>query len=143
VKPSRGTGAKKGRKLDPITTAILEAYDADPDLSHISIGLRLGVSTRKVRDTIRYHRSQTGSLVGVKNAGALIHNSTKQGILKGTIEVPVHHNDINGWNGSEELEDERNHETDFLKRVLFQKQGPNLSGLGFGGFPQENFRGFL
>jgi hypothetical protein len=131
VRPSRATGAKKGRKLDPITTAALEVYDADPRQPSTAIAEQLSIPVRKVRDAIRYHRSSSV----VENAGPLIHVGDK-GIIESVLVVQ---DDLE----SSSLEDSLNHaETELIETTMvpvgshavwLQKPEPNTFGV-FGGF---------
>jgi hypothetical protein len=75
---SRATGADLGRKLSPITLAILELHLHEPDLSSKQLSIRLEVTTRQVRDAVRYHAAW--KLVEI--IGTLVHSSTHTVLLE-------------------------------------------------------------
>ncbi len=55
-RPSTATGAKKGRKLSPVTAAIVDLHQTEPALSKKDIALRLGIRPKVVRDALYYHQ---------------------------------------------------------------------------------------
>ena len=58
-RPSKATGAKKGRRLSPEAAAILKLHAELPSLKPMEIATRLGMATSKVRDTLYYNRNET------------------------------------------------------------------------------------
>ncbi len=73
VRPSRATGAKKGRKISPATIAVLDLHSRHPKLQPKEIAAALGTKPSKVRDILHYHRAKITSQVASENAGTLIH----------------------------------------------------------------------
>jgi hypothetical protein len=47
--------AKRGRKISPITTTILEIRGQDPQLSTADIATELSLPVKRVKDAIWYH----------------------------------------------------------------------------------------
>lgn len=91
VRKSRATGAKKGRKLDPVTIFILALHDVDPDRNVSSIADELGITAARVRDAIRYHRPVVSAGSNTENAVPLLHGFSSKGTIQGPVALRTSH----------------------------------------------------
>ena len=67
-KERRIPGAKRGRRPSPESKAILELHRSQPALPNVAIALQLGLTVKRVRNAISYHKRARA-----ENA-ALLHN---------------------------------------------------------------------
>lgn len=75
VRPSKATGAKKGRKTSQEAMVVLDFRSRHPELSSKAMASELGMKTSKVRDILYYFRDRIASGMPSENAWTLIHTS--------------------------------------------------------------------